>query len=59
MNPYEALANAIITQATKDYRTAAPHGKAAIRRFFRSAYFTVLTSLDPEYLIARLEAEKA
>ncbi|MBQ1621454.1 MAG: hypothetical protein II093_03205 [Selenomonas sp.] len=59
MNPYEALANAIITQATKDYRTAAPHGKAAIRRFFRSTYFTVLTSLDPEYLIARLEAEKA
>ena len=54
MDSYEALANAIITQAAKDYRTAAPHGKAAIRRFFRSAYFTVLTSLDPEYLIARL-----
>lgn len=59
MDSYEALANAIVTQAAKDYRTAAPHGKAAIRRFFRSAYFTVLTSLDPEYLIARLEAEKA
>jgi len=59
MNPYEALANAIITQAAKDYRTAAPQGKAAIRRFFRSAYFAILTSLDPEYLIARLEAEKA
>lgn len=59
MNPYEALANAIIAQAARDYRAAAPHGKAAIRRFFRSVYFTVLTSLDPEYLIARLEAEKA
>lgn len=59
MNPYEALANAIITQAAKDYRTAAPQWKAAIRKFFRAAYFTILTSLDPEYLIARLEAEKA
>ena len=59
MDSYEALANAIITQAAKDYRTAAPQGKAAIRRFFRSAYFTILTSLDPEYLIARLEAKKA
>lgn len=59
MNPYEALANAIIAQAARDYRISAPRGKVAIRRFFRSAYFTVLTSLDPEYLIARLEAEKA
>lgn len=68
---YEDLANAIILQAIKDYRFALrvlhkrPNNRAAqyqakdIERFFRSRWFEVLTSIDPEMLIKRLRAEVA
>ena len=69
MDPYENLANAIILQAAKDYRAALkrthhhPHDRdAAIKRaecerFFRSGWFGMLTSLDAEELIRRLQME--
>lgn len=68
---YERLANAIILQAVKDYRVAlaaiaknpmaksALDEKAIIEKFFRSPFFGVLTSVDPEYLIDKLNMEVA
>lgn len=59
MDPYQALANAIIEQAVKDYRmTDDPDELAELERFFRSPWYGVLTSLDPELLISRLRKEK-
>ena len=67
--PYEALGNAIILQAVKDYRTALkkvkrnPHNRMAldealsIEKFFRGPLFSVITSVDPEYLIGKLQDE--
>ena len=59
---YENLANAIILQAVKDYRMAlkcmkANPDKDEIERFFRSQWFTVLTSVDGEMLIRSLTME--
>ena len=66
---YENLANAIILQAVKDYRVALRALKAnprshtplsdknKIERFFRSEWFTVLTSVDGEMLIRSLQME--
>ncbi|QKN23202.1 hypothetical protein [Caproicibacterium lactatifermentans] len=66
---YENLANAIILHAVKDYRTALkclkanPRNKSAladkgeIERFFRSSWFSVLTSVDGEMLIRSLQKE--
>ena len=71
MEPYENLANAIVLQAVKDYREvlarAASHAgkdcyqrsKDDLERFFRSGWFGVLTTLDPELLISRLKQEVA
>ena len=68
---YENLANAIILQAVKDYRMAlkslkansrnrtAQADKAEIERFFRSGWFGLLTSIDPEMLMNRLRKEVA
>ena len=69
MTGYQALANAVIEQAAKDYRDALrrlkrhPDSKAAmaeameIERFFHSPWFGVLTQIDPDYLINRLRKE--
>lgn len=69
MMNYEILANAIVEQAAKDYRWARTElGKdpenvaaAAMRseteRFFRSAWFGHLTSIDGEWLLQKLEGE--
>lgn len=66
---YNNLANAIILQAVKDYRKAlrtismnpnnrsAQYERRSIEQFFRSGWFGVLTSIDPEMLIAKLKAE--
>ena len=68
-DPYEALGNAIILQAVKDYRTALkkvkrnPQNRMAldealtIEKFFRGPLFSVITSVDPEYLIGKLQDE--
>lgn len=69
MDPYEKLANAVILQAVKDYRYALkrvkmnPRNKAAMsdamecERFFRSGWFSTLTTVDGEFLINKLREE--
>jgi len=70
MSPYESLANAIVLNAVEDYREALrilslnPNNNFAageiknIEKFFRSGYFRILTKLDPEMLINRLNSER-
>ena len=59
MNPYEELANAIVLQAVKDYRLHEDERElASIERFFRSGWFSTLTSINPEMLISKLRKEK-
>lgn len=59
--PYRELANAVILSAVKDYRSARKakdrHKVGSIRRFFRSDYFSVLSDLDGEVLIKKLDEE--
>lgn len=69
ISPYEALANAIIVQAAKDYRKALrqlkknPQNSAAMtdamscERFFRSGWYGALTLVDGELLIKKLREE--
>ncbi len=58
IKPYENLANAIVLQAVNDYRnTNSLEERAYIERFFRSKWFSILTSLDPEVLISKLIQE--
>lgn len=64
MNPYQALANAVVEMAVKDYKQALkqhyrfPDNEdyktevANLERFFRSDWYVMLTSLDGEYLMA-------
>ena len=71
MSPYESLANAIVLTAVEDYREAlrilslnqnnnfAAGEIKNIEKFFRSGYFGILTKLDPEVLINRLNKEVA
>ena len=67
LDPYENLANAIVKSAADDYMKALkvlkrnPGGRAAkqeaesIERFFRSDWYTVLTSVDGEFLIRKMK----
>ena len=57
MTAYEELANAIVLQAVKDWRSGGDRDKAEIERFFRSALFGCLTKLDPQTLIINLRKE--
>lgn len=66
---YENLANAIIEQAANDFReakrrlrkntrdTEAEKTYRETKRFFRSEWFSQLTTLDGELLLAKLEEE--
>ena len=66
---YEDLANAIILQAVWDYRAALkclklnPRDRSAladkdeVERFFRSDWYSALTSVDGETLIRSLQQE--
>jgi hypothetical protein len=64
---YQDLANAIVLEAVEDYRNAlngigfgyhSPEKiKADLEKFFRSFYFKLLTKVDGEYLIERLNKE--
>lgn len=63
MNPYQALANAIVELAVKDYKKALKQHYRfldsedltievnALERFFRSGWYGMLTDLDGEYLM--------
>lgn len=69
-DPYENLAQEVILQAVKDYRTARkelkyyPKNKDTklmiedCERFFRSDWFGVLTSVDGQMLLRRLQEEE-
>ena len=66
---YENLANAIIEQAVRDFREAklrlqknardaeAEKTYRETKRFFRSEWFSQLTTLDGELLLEKLEEE--
>ena len=66
---YENLSNAIVLQAVTDYRLAlkrlkkhpnnedALETKLEVERFFRSDWYALLTSVNPEMLIAKLNKE--
>lgn len=66
---YERLANAIILQAVKDYRLASKrlkrhpnrdidlYMKKEVEQFFRSGWYSSLTTIDPEILICKLNEE--
>ena len=68
-DPYTNLANAIVTQAAKDYIAALKklqrkhNNKIAMQeamdleRFFHSGWYSMLTSVDQDYLIRRLREE--
>ena len=63
MNPYQALANAIVELAVKDYKKSLkrhyrfPNSEdyaaevKSLERFFRSGWYGMLTDLDAEYLM--------
>jgi hypothetical protein len=69
MDPYEALADAIILQAVRDYRSVlgslklrpenrmALYRKQEIENFFRSQWYQALTTIDGEMLIRKLNEE--
>ena len=61
MEGYKELANAIILQASKDYRKALKYDergrKPEIDKFFRSEWFAILTNISGEMLIQKLRAE--
>lgn len=69
IDPYEKLANAVILQAVKDYRTAnkklkkQPTNKDAelmvlgTEKFFRSDWFTALTDVDGAVILRKLQEE--
>ena len=71
MTGYQALANAIILQAAKDYKAALKkhrdnpsenESKGAIlliEEFFHSPLYDILTGLNPDYLIKRIRREVA
>ena len=68
MEPYQALANAIVELAVKDYKTALKyHYKHpdkseyaaevdSLERFFHSGWYGTLTDLDGEYLMKGVQA---
>lgn len=55
---YEKLAQTIILQAVRDYRNGCYQTRCSIERFFRSEWFMVLTTLNGEMLIKRLQEER-
>ena len=69
MDCYQALANAIIIQAAKDYKTALKHNAhnpmeiehnvsiKDLERFFCSEWFSVLSAVDGKILMNRIKSE--
>ncbi len=68
---YENLANAIVLAAVDDYREVLRRWqqfpekqtylaeKRQLERFFRSGWFSILTNINPEVLMAQLIQEVA
>ena len=71
MTCWQALANAIVAQAVKDYRAAlralkknredrrAMAAAMEVEEFFHSDWYQLLTGVDGDYLIERLRKEAA
>lgn len=69
LSPEEALGNAVVLQAVKDYREAvkklsrgkvnhvAEQMKNECKRFFKSSHFNIFTNLDGNVLLSQLEKE--
>lgn len=62
VDPLELLANGIVLQAISDYRRLwnwrkTDYAKRELIEFFHSEWFALLTKIDPEWLIERLEKE--
>ena len=69
MKPYKEFANAIVLQAVQDYREALKRlkrnpndrqglsDKAEIESFFHSGWYGLLTKLNPDMLIRKLNEE--
>lgn len=65
-NPYQALANAIILQAVKDYRQARrrPESKETkqdirdLEQFFCSPWYATLTNVSGPWLLKCLQEER-
>lgn len=70
MTEYEQLANAIILRAVEDYRKAlwkldrfeddikALSTVREVERFFRSKWFSILSSVDAERLLNKIKEER-
>lgn len=68
-DPYESLANAIVIQAAKDYKTAYKKSQKRskcketqreldnLESFFRSDWYRTLTSVDGEMIMERIRKE--
>ena len=54
---YQNLANAIIISACKDYKTGIMTDYN-FKYFCRSSWFRILTKVNPEYLIKKMEIER-
>lgn len=69
LDPYEALANAVVLQAVKDWREStkkvsrgrrninAQDMKEECKRFFTSSYFSTFTEMDGNMLLMKLKQE--
>ncbi len=62
IDPLELLANGIVEQAVSDYRRLwnfqkTDYAKRELIEFFYSKWFALLTKIDPDWLIERLEKE--
>ncbi len=60
MDGYQKLANAVVKQAAIDYFDICAgfdkrHSKESLEDFFHSEWFSILTDMDPEYLIAKIK----
>lgn len=60
LDPFQMLAHAIIVEAAKDYRRYRSDSwrQHEVERFFRSQWFSVLSALDPEWLLKWLKEEE-
>lgn len=61
--PYINLANAIVSVAADDYRTALEENnetlQKSLERFFYSSWYNILTDVNPDAILGRIKREFA
>lgn len=61
--PYINLANAIVSVAADDYRTALEENnetlQKSLERFFYSSWYSTLTKVEPDIILERIKREFA